>query len=175
MGHEIWNKPVTYKQGTAYCGAGFTIKPVFDDHIGSLEIIDPVSGKIVWEIKNKSPLWGEVLTKAGGPVFCGTLDGFLEALDAKIGEEVWKFQVGPGIVASPVTLTASHGSLSGSRPDGAARCRSGLARLPLDAGINQVASRRSERPTAFPSRKRADGHEDRAEGEVRGAGAAVFL
>ena len=104
-GMDIWNEPITYKKGAAYLGAGFTIKPVFDDHIGSLKALDPTTGKIVWEYKNKAPLWGGVLTTAGGLVFIGTPEGFLKAFDAKTGEEVWKFQVGTGIVASPITWT----------------------------------------------------------------------
>jgi alcohol dehydrogenase (cytochrome c) len=36
-GMDIWNEPITYKKGAAYLGAGFTIKPIFDDHIGVAE------------------------------------------------------------------------------------------------------------------------------------------
>ena len=104
-GMDIWNEPIAYKKGAAFLGAGFTIKPVFDDHIGSLKALDPATGKTVWEYKNKAPLWGGVLTTAGGLVFTGTPEGFLKAFDAKSGEEVWKFQVGTGIVSSPVTWT----------------------------------------------------------------------
>ncbi|MGD0633622.1 MAG: methanol/ethanol family PQQ-dependent dehydrogenase [Beijerinckiaceae bacterium] len=102
-GMEIWNEPVSYKKGAAYLGAGFTIKPVFEDHIGSLKAIDPTNGKIVWEYKNKAPLWGGVLSTAGGLVFTGTPEGYLKAFDAKTGEEVWKFQVGTGVVSTPIT------------------------------------------------------------------------
>ena len=38
---DIWNEPITYKKGAAYLGAGFTIKPIFEDHIGALRAIDP--------------------------------------------------------------------------------------------------------------------------------------
>ena len=102
-GMDIWNEPVNYKKGAAYLGAGFTIKPVFDDHIGSLKAIDPASGKTVWEYKNKAPLWAGVLSTAGGLVFTGTPEGFMKAFDAKTGEELWKFQVGTGVVSSPIT------------------------------------------------------------------------
>ena len=102
-GMDIWNEPVAYKRGAAYLGAGFTIKPVFEDHIGSLKAIDPISGKTAWEYKNKAPLWGGVLTTAGGLVFFGTPEGDLKALDAKTGKELWKFNTGSGIVGSPVT------------------------------------------------------------------------
>jgi len=102
-GMDIWNEPVTYKKGAAYLGSGFTIKPIFDDYIGSLKAIDPVSGEVKWEAKNKAPLWGGVLTTGGGLVFTGTPEGFLKAFDAETGEELWKFQTGTGIVSSPVT------------------------------------------------------------------------
>jgi len=102
-GMDIWNEPTTYKKGAAYLGAGFTIKPLYDDHIGVLRAIDPATGKIVWEYKNKAPLWGGVLTTAGNLVFTGTPEGFLKAFDAKTGEEVWKFQTGSGVVGCPIT------------------------------------------------------------------------
>jgi len=60
-GMEIWNEPVTYKKGAAYLGAGFTIKPLYDDYIGSLRAVNPKTGKIEWEVKNEAPLWGGVL------------------------------------------------------------------------------------------------------------------
>ncbi|MBL0942997.1 MAG: PQQ-dependent methanol/ethanol family dehydrogenase [Hydrogenophaga sp.] len=103
-GMEIWNEPITYKKGAAFLGAGFTIKPLFDDHIGSLRAIDPKTGKVAWEVKNSAPLWGGVLT-AGDLVFWGTPEGFLKAADAKTGKVVWQFQTGSGIVAPPITWT----------------------------------------------------------------------
>ncbi|MBT9551980.1 MAG: PQQ-dependent dehydrogenase, methanol/ethanol family, partial [Hydrogenophaga sp.] len=103
-GMEIWNEPITYKKGAAYLGAGFTIKPLFDDHIGSLRAINPKTGKVEWEVKNEAPLWGGVLT-AGDLVFWGTPEGYLKAADAKTGKVVWQFQTGSGVVAPPITWT----------------------------------------------------------------------
>jgi len=102
-GMDIWNEPVSYKKGGAFLGAGFTIHPIYDDYIGALRAVNPKTGKIVWEIKNNAPLWGGVMTTAGGLVFYGTPEGFLKAVDAKTGKEMWKFQTGSGIVAPPVT------------------------------------------------------------------------
>lgn len=102
-GMEIWNEPITYKKGAAYLGAGFTIKTVNDDYIGSLRAVDPRTGKIVWEVKNDAPLWGGVLTTAGNLVFWGTPEGLLKAADAKTGKVVWEFQTGSGVVAPPIT------------------------------------------------------------------------
>ena len=102
-GMDIWNEPIAYKKGAAYLGAGFTIKPIADDHIGALRAMDPKTGKIVWEYKNPAPLWGGVLTTGGNLVFTGTPEGYLKAFDAKTGEELWKFQTGSGVVGSPIT------------------------------------------------------------------------
>ena len=102
-GMDIHNEPVTYKKGAAYLGAGFTIKPTFEDHIGALKAIDPATGKIVWQNNNKAPLWGGVLTTAGGLVFYGTPEGDLKAVDDATGKELWSFNTGSGIVAPPIT------------------------------------------------------------------------
>ena len=102
-GMDLWNEPVTYKKGAAYLGAGFTIKPLYEDYIGALRAVDPASGEIVWEYRNKAPLWGGVLTTGGGLVFTGTPEGYLKAFDAKSGEELWKFQTGSGVVGCPIT------------------------------------------------------------------------
>lgn len=101
-GMEIWNEPVTYKKGAAYLGAGFTIKPLYDDYIGALRAINPKTGKIEWEVKNSAPLWGGVLT-TDDLVFWGTPEGYLKAANAKTGKVVWQFQTGSGIVAPPIT------------------------------------------------------------------------
>ena len=102
-GMDIWNEPITYKKGAAYLGAGFTIHPLYEDHIGVLRAIDPATGKIVWEYNNPAPLWGGVMTTAGNLVFTGTPEGFFKAFDAKDGKELWKFQTGSGVVGQPIT------------------------------------------------------------------------
>lgn len=101
-GMDIWNEPIAYKKGAAFLGAGFTIRPLFEDHIGSLRAIDPKTGKVAWEVKNTAPLWGGVMTTAD-LVFWGTPEGFLKAADAKTGKVVWEFQTGSGVVAPPIT------------------------------------------------------------------------
>ena len=102
-GMDIWNEPISYKKGAAYLGAGFTIKPIFEDHIGSLKAIDPDTGTVKWEYKNGAPLWGGTMTTAGGLVFFGNPEGEFLALDAETGEKLWSFQTGSGIVGQPVT------------------------------------------------------------------------
>ena len=100
---DYWAEKITYRPGAAYLGQGFRIKKLFDDHVGTLRAINPVTGKIVWEHKETFPLWAGTLTTAGGLLFTGTSDGFLKAFDAKTGKELWKFQTGSGVVSVPVT------------------------------------------------------------------------
>lgn len=100
---DYWTEKVSYKAGSAYLGQGFRIKRLFNDHVGTLRALDPVSGKIVWEHKEEFPLWAGTLATAGGLVFTGTSDGYVKAFDAKTGKELWKFQTGSGIVSVPIT------------------------------------------------------------------------
>jgi alcohol dehydrogenase (cytochrome c) len=104
-GMDIWNEPISYKKGGAYLGAGFTIRPLYEDHIGSLRAYDPKTGKMAWEVKNSAPLWGGVLATGGDLVFWGTPEGYLKAADAKTGKVLWQFQTGSGVVAPPITWT----------------------------------------------------------------------
>ncbi|MCT4558037.1 MAG: PQQ-dependent methanol/ethanol family dehydrogenase [Pelagimonas sp.] len=102
-GMDIWNEPVTYKKGAAYLGSGFTIKPNYEDHIGSLKAIDPDTLEVKWEAKNDAPLWSGVMTTGGGLVFYGTPEGEFIARDDETGEKLWSFQTGSGIVGQPIT------------------------------------------------------------------------
>ena len=43
---DYWTEKLTYKAGSAYLGQGFRIKKLFDDHVGTLRAIDPVSGSV---------------------------------------------------------------------------------------------------------------------------------
>ena len=100
---EYWTEEVNYKKGSAYLGMGFRIKRMYEDHVGTLRAMNPTTGKVAWEHKEKLPLWGGVLATKGNLVFTGTGDGFFKAFDAKTGNELWKFQTGSGIVSPPIT------------------------------------------------------------------------
>lgn len=102
-GMDIWNEPISYKRGAAYLGAGFTIAPLYEDYVGVMRAVDPLSGEIIWEIPNNAPLWGGVLATGGNLVFYGTPEGHLKAVNATTGEELWHFQTGSGVIAPPIT------------------------------------------------------------------------
>lgn len=100
---DYWTEEVTYQKGSAYLGQGFRIKKMYDDHVGILRAMDPLTGKVSWEHKEPLPLWAGVLATKGNLVFTGTGDGYFKAFDAKTGKELWKFQTGSGIISSPIT------------------------------------------------------------------------
>jgi quinohemoprotein ethanol dehydrogenase len=72
---------------------------------GSLQARDPVTNKTVWEV----PLVGignpGTMTTAGNLVFQGRVTGDFVAYDATTGEELWKYPLGLGISAPPVTYS----------------------------------------------------------------------
>lgn len=100
---DYWAENVQYNKGSAYLGMGFRIKKMYDDHVGILRAMDPKTGKVAWEHKEKLPLWAGVLATKGGLVFTGTGDGYLKAFDDKTGKELWSFQTGTGIISPPIT------------------------------------------------------------------------
>jgi PQQ-dependent dehydrogenase (methanol/ethanol family) len=100
---------VTYVAGTPYLGATTPYKPGPGGNLGAFIAWDAASGKPVWEIKEKYPVWSGALTTAGGVVFYGTLDGWFKAADARTGTALWKFKVGSGVIGNPITFTGPDG------------------------------------------------------------------
>src|SRR5256886_17296503 len=62
--------------------------PPGDTAHGRLTARDPVSGKIAWEKRYDLIPHSALLSTAGGLGFVGTIDGFVEALDAKTGDRL---------------------------------------------------------------------------------------
>ena len=71
---------------------------------GTLTAIDPASGKIAWQDSTERPLrLGGALATAGDLVFYGDLNGFFNAVDARTGERLWRFQTGATVAAAPMS------------------------------------------------------------------------
>jgi alcohol dehydrogenase (cytochrome c) len=70
---------------------------------GSLKAIDPVTADVKASLKLDYPNYSGALATAGGLVFIGHLDGGFTAHDARTLKELWRFDVGTGINAPPVT------------------------------------------------------------------------
>ena len=73
---------------------------------GELVAWDPVSQSTVWRHRNALPYNGGVLHTAGGLVFQGTAEGYLNAYDAASGEQLGSFTAGGAIRAAPSTVVA---------------------------------------------------------------------
>ena len=71
---------------------------------GTFTAIDGKTNKIAWQHKTPYRVGGGggSTVTAGGLVFRGEPDGNFLALDAKTGEELWRFQTGFGADAPPV-------------------------------------------------------------------------
>jgi alcohol dehydrogenase (cytochrome c) len=57
---------------------------------------DPITGKLAWEKRYDVLPHSALLSTAGGLIFNATYEGFVEALDAKTGEVLWRFNNGSG-------------------------------------------------------------------------------
>lgn len=60
-------------------------------------------GAVKWALKSESRLSGGTLATAGGLVFSGEENGFLDAHDVATGDILWRFNCGAGIGGPPVT------------------------------------------------------------------------
>ncbi len=96
---------VSYTAGQPYVGATLAMYPAPDSHGGMGNFIawDNIKGEIVWSLPEKFSVWSGALATAGDVVFYGTLEGHLKAVDAKTGEELYKFKTPSGIIGNVMT------------------------------------------------------------------------
>jgi PQQ-dependent dehydrogenase (methanol/ethanol family) len=106
---EYEGTEVNYMAGVPYVGAIVKQHPGPGGHRGEFLAWDPATGTKKWGIIEKWAAWGGALTTAGDVVFYGTMDGWLKAVDAVNGNELWKFKVGSGIIGSPMTYRGPDG------------------------------------------------------------------
>jgi lanthanide-dependent methanol dehydrogenase len=99
---------VSYTAGQPYVGATLSMfPPAGESHMGNFIAWDGKTGKIVWSDKEQFSVWSGALATAGGVVFYGTLEGYLKAVDAKTGKELYKFKTPSGIIGN--VMTYEHG------------------------------------------------------------------
>jgi PQQ-dependent dehydrogenase (methanol/ethanol family) len=97
---------VSYTAGQPYVGATLSMYPApGGTHLGNFIAWDADKGKIVWSNKEPFSVWSGALSTAGDVVFYGTLEGYLKAVDAKTGEELYKFKTPSGIIGNVNTYT----------------------------------------------------------------------
>jgi PQQ-dependent dehydrogenase (methanol/ethanol family) len=99
---------VSYTAGQPYVGATLAMyPPPGETNMGNFIAWDAKTGKIVWSDKELFSVWSGALATAGGVVFYGTLEGYLKAVDAKTGKELYKFKTPSGIIGN--VMTYEHG------------------------------------------------------------------
>jgi PQQ-dependent dehydrogenase (methanol/ethanol family) len=100
---------VKYAAGQPYVGAIVRMFAGPGGNRGRFIAWDPMKGQQVWEIKEPLAAYGGALATAGGVVFYGTMEGWLKAVDAKTGKELWKFKTPSGIIGNPMTYVGPDG------------------------------------------------------------------
>jgi PQQ-dependent dehydrogenase (methanol/ethanol family) len=103
------NVQANYIAGTPYVGAEVRMKAGPGDNRGAFTAWDPIRRKAAWEIKEDLPLWSGAVATAGDLVFYGTLDGWFKAVDARTGQERWRFKTGSGIIGQPIVYKGPDG------------------------------------------------------------------
>jgi lanthanide-dependent methanol dehydrogenase len=95
---------VSYTAGQPYVGATLSMyPPPGKTNMGNFIAWDARTGKIAWTIPEQFSVWSGALATAGGVVFYGTLEGYLKAVDAKTGKELYKFKTPSGIIGNVTT------------------------------------------------------------------------
>jgi PQQ-dependent dehydrogenase (methanol/ethanol family) len=97
---------VEYVAGQPYVGATLSMYPAGkvtkdgSSNLGNFIAWDATTGKIKWSIPEPFSVWSGALATAGDVVFYGTLEGYVKAVDAKTGKELYKFKTPSGIIGN---------------------------------------------------------------------------
>jgi len=83
-------------------GGGARFRP--EESWGRLVAMVPETGEIRWEKRILAPPWAGTLATAGNVVFTATPAGNFYAVDARDGKELWHFNGGDRVFASPITF-----------------------------------------------------------------------
>ncbi|SHM14726.1 PQQ-dependent dehydrogenase, methanol/ethanol family [Paracoccus solventivorans] len=96
---------VAYTAGQPYVGATLSMFPAPDSHGGMGNFIawDNIKGEILWSNPEQFSVWSGALATAGDVVFYGTLEGYLKAVDAESGKELYRFKTPSGIIGNVMT------------------------------------------------------------------------
>lgn len=108
---DIEPLPATFTAGRPFLGATVKITPGPGGNRGRFLAWDATTGAIAWESRESFPVFSGALATAGGVVFYGTLDGWLKALDAATGRELWRFKAPSGFVGSPMAFADQDGRM----------------------------------------------------------------
>ena len=100
---------VSYISGTPFVGMEVKMYAGPGGNRGEFTAWDVAQGKKVWSKKEDFPAWSGAAVTAGDVVFYGTMEGWFKALDARSGDELWKFKTGSGIIGQPTVYRGPDG------------------------------------------------------------------
>lgn len=132
-----------------------------DGVYGGLSARDPITQKIIWYRKSLYPPNGLLVTSSN-LIFYGQIDRWFKAIDAENGKELWKFQVGSGVIGNAFSYSNNGkqyiGILSGN------------------GGITSIVTRMQQR---YPTRDFGGGHGafeqvDRHNAKIGGGALNIF-
>jgi PQQ-dependent dehydrogenase (methanol/ethanol family) len=109
-GQQYVSATEPYEAGRQYIGRGRGAAPPAaptDAPMPSagIKAIDPETGKTMWDVKlTRGSLNDGVMATAGGVLFAASQEGNLLALDATNGKELWRFETGGNMAASPMSF-----------------------------------------------------------------------
>lgn len=104
---------VEYVAGQPYVGATLSMFPAGkvtgdgSSNLGNFIAWDNKTGEIKWSKAERFSVWSGALATDGDIVFYGTLEGYLKAVDAETGDELYSFKTPSGIIGNVNTWT--HG------------------------------------------------------------------
>jgi PQQ-dependent dehydrogenase (methanol/ethanol family) len=97
---------VEYVAGQPYVGATLSMFPAGNvdgsgsTHLGNFIAWDAREGKIVWSNPERFSVWSGALATSTDVVFYGTLEGYVKAVDAHSGRELWRFKTPSGVIGN---------------------------------------------------------------------------
>ncbi|HEC60467.1 MAG TPA: PQQ-dependent dehydrogenase, methanol/ethanol family, partial [Methylophaga sp.] len=94
---------VEYVSGQPYVGSSVSMYPGPGGNMGRFFAWDAREGKVVWDNTERFSVWSGALATATDIVFYGTLEGYLKAVDAQTGRELWRFKTASGIIGAANT------------------------------------------------------------------------
>ncbi|MGH8551833.1 MAG: methanol/ethanol family PQQ-dependent dehydrogenase [Methylococcales bacterium] len=131
---------VEYTAGQPYVGATLSMFPAGRNaltgekdgstNLGQFTAWDATTGTIKWSNAEPFSVWSGTLATAGDVVFYGTLEGYLKAVDAATGKELYKFKTPSGIIGNVNTW-----SYNGKQYIGVLSGLGGWAGIGMAAGL----------------------------------------
>jgi outer membrane protein assembly factor BamB len=104
--YSIGVAPPEFHAGQTFAGNFPRGGPRGEDTYSAIRAIDPKTGEKKWDFRMPNPRTeAGVLTTASDVLFSGGVDGAFYALDARDGKQLWKTNLGPSVMAGPMTYS----------------------------------------------------------------------